>query len=151
MPAENSSIWTRLRQNQEANAPAFRSACIEMHDIAVLRCPACDLEESALFWSPVALGRRTLHFCCPLCGHGGARYNLRRNRGRSPLNGRRVLAAVLFALLLAGGSGWAFVRWAPPQDDLRFTLQRGWHQVTSAPAAARGWLAAVVTDVRSNR
>lgn len=141
MAAAMVSVWQQLRQNQEANAAAFRGARIEVPDVAVLRCPGCNFEESALFWTPVGdRGGRRLSLQCPVCNHGVARYDLRRNRGRSPVDGRRLVRLSLLATFVAVLSLTAFSRWAPPAQDLKFTLTRAWQQLAGVPAAAGDWI-----------
>jgi hypothetical protein len=141
MSAEANSIWQQLRENQAANAPVFRAARVDTHEIAVLRCPSCDLEESALFWSPVGRSARTLRLACPVCHRSGARYNLRRNRGKGPPDILRLatLTAIIAAglVLLAGGVR----RYGPPHEDLVYSMQRIWQNAGSAAAETLDWIA----------
>jgi hypothetical protein len=140
MSTDTTSIWARLRHNQNSNAAAFRGARIEVHHIALLRCPSCGLEESALFWSPLKRDARRLRLCCPVCSRSGARYDLRRNTGRGPLDVRRVITLTALAILLVGVSAAAVRRYAPPAEQLRYDVQRSWNRTGSAAGDAVDWI-----------
>jgi hypothetical protein len=140
MSTGTTSIWRRLRRNQAENAAAFQRARIEVQDIAPLRCPSCGLEESALFWSPLRRDARRLRLSCPVCSQSDASYDLRRNACRGPVDVRRVLIMTATAILLLVLTGAAFVRYAPPTDQLRHELQRSWHRTGSAAGDAVDWV-----------
>jgi hypothetical protein len=140
MSTGTTSIWKRLRHNQAENAAAFQRARIEVQNIALLKCPSCGLEESALFWSPLTRDARRLRLCCPVCSRSGASYDLRRNAGRGPVDVRRVIAMTATAILLLGLPAAAFVRYAPPTDRFRDDLQRNWHRTTSAAGDVVEWI-----------
>jgi hypothetical protein len=140
MSTGNTSIWKRLRHNQAENAAAFQHARIEVQNIALLRCPSCGLEESALFWSPLTRDARRLRLCCPACSRAGASYDLRRNAGRGPVDVRRVILMTATAILLLLLPAAAFVRYAPPTDQVRHELQRSWHRAGSAAGEALEWI-----------
>jgi hypothetical protein len=136
MTAAN-TIWQRLSQNRAANAPAFRAARIDVERIQPLTCPSCGVEESALFWSPEGGSGKSLRLSCPICGRTHARYDLRRNRGRNPLNVGRALAWGTFAaLLLLVGVLW-LVRTAPPMSELRESMGRLGTQTAAAAGEVR--------------
>lgn len=140
MSTGNTSIWKRLRHNQAENAAAFQRARIEVHNIALLRCPSCGLEESALFWSPLTRDARRLRLCCPACSRQGASYDLRRNAGRGPVDVRRAMVLTAMAILLLTLPAAAFVRYAPPADEVRRELQRSWNRTGSAADDAVKWI-----------
>lgn len=117
------SIWTRLKQNRDANAPVFRRASIAFERIATLRCPVCGLEESALFWSPVRLRAATARFSCPACSGATARYDLRHNRAHGPADVRRILVGTAIVLAMLMLSGWLVVQLAPQGDQLAVAFQ----------------------------
>jgi hypothetical protein len=139
MPAAD-SIWKRLRDNQAANAPTFWRAGLELGRIATLRCPSCGLEESALFWTPAGASSRVTMFTCPVCQRTRGRYDLRRNRARSPRDIRRILVRTITVLLVVMVSGGAFVRHAPDTDDLKRTLQRSWRQASTTTGDMVAWV-----------
>jgi hypothetical protein len=144
MSDEAHSIWQLLRQNQAVNAPVFRAACVDVQAIAVLRCPSCDLEESALFWTSVGSSARTLRLACPLCHRSGARYDLHRNRGKGPPDVRRLasVAAMIAAVLVLTAGG--FQRYGPPAEEVRHSMQRSLQKAESAAGGARDWMASTV-------
>lgn len=147
MLTEPLSIWERLRRNREANGPAFRAARIDVQDIAVLRCPSCDLEESALFWTAVGSSARTLRLACPACNRSGARYNLRRNTGRGPLDLRRLVSGVAIVAALLTVAVGAARRFGPPPDEVRYILERLWQQAASTAAEAREFVVGLARQI----
>ncbi|HSJ24314.1 MAG TPA: hypothetical protein VK929_06595 [Longimicrobiales bacterium] len=142
MSTHGSSIWQRLRDNGAANSPVFQHARIEQSDITTLTCPDCGFEESALFWTPAHHSPKAVLLTCPLCGREGARYDLRRNRGRPPYNVRRALMYVGAAVLLGISVNGAVHRYAPPPDQMEFRLEQARRQVARAPAAILNWVSA---------
>jgi hypothetical protein len=149
MSAGGTSIWKCLGHNRAVNAPVFRAAHIEVEDIVPLRCPSCKLDESALFWSPVERTETVLRLSCPVCGRAGARYNLRRNRGRAPADVRRIVATSLMVVGVLTLMAGSLPRHAPPPDQVRFILHRTWQQAESVPGKAREWVENAVSQTRS--
>jgi hypothetical protein len=151
MSTGTASIWKRLRHNQAENAASFQRARIEVHNIALLRCPSCGLEESALFWSPLTRDARRLRLCCPVCSRTGARYDLRRNAGRGPVDVRRVIMVTATAILFLVLTAAAFVRYAPPTDQIRYELERSWHRTGSAAGDALDWIETTISRALRRR
>jgi hypothetical protein len=79
-PQDGTTVWDRLRANQERNAPVFLKAGLRPELAREVECESCGAEEMANFWTLVRQKRGTLHLRCPVCERGPARYDLRGDR-----------------------------------------------------------------------
>jgi hypothetical protein len=140
-PAPPASIWIRLSRNQALNSPLFRSAGIDTDEIATLHCPHCGLEESALFWDISMRRGPRLRLACPVCTRRGGTYNLRRNRGRGPVNLFGLLAAIVISAAAVALAAALLVRYPPPMTEIQYTLERGREQAAAIVNDTRDWAA----------
>jgi hypothetical protein len=133
-------LWQRLNENQSANAAAFRAAHINLDHLPVLTCAACGLMENTLFWTPSCRSSSTVDLACPLCNAAGTRYNLRRQRVRDPRHVRRLILFCVTVIVMLLASAGAFLQFAPPPEQVRYTMQRNWQQARALPGDARAWV-----------
>jgi hypothetical protein len=125
------SVWQRLSENQAVNATVFRAARIDLDKVRILTCHSCGLVDSALFWTPVKRKAGIAHLSCPACDRAGALYDLRHNRVRPRWDSRGAVLWLLAGSLVLLLSTGAFLRHAPPPEQLRYTLEQNWQQIRS--------------------
>jgi hypothetical protein len=140
-PAPPASIWIRLSRNQALNSPLFRAAGIDIDEIAALHCPTCGLEESAVFWDISVRRGPRLRLACPVCTRRGGLYNLRRNRGRGPVNLHALAARVVMGAAAVALAATLIVRFPPPVTEIGYALERGRQQAEAIVNDTRDWAA----------